>query len=103
MRAASVRERQIDTREQSSMQRDYADNTITVLTVHGHPMDDIQIPLSSPDVTDAEIQAVVDVMRTRHLSLGPKIPEFEDSFRQYLGVDEAVVVSSGTAALHCCL
>ncbi|HVT80771.1 MAG TPA: DegT/DnrJ/EryC1/StrS family aminotransferase [Phycisphaerae bacterium] len=66
-------------------------------------MDDIQIPLSSPDVTDAEIQAVIDVMRTRHLSLGPKVPEFEDAFRQYLGVDEAVAVSSGTAGLHCCL
>lgn len=66
-------------------------------------MDHIQIPLSSPDITDAEIQAVVDVMRTRHLSLGPKVPEFEDAFRQYLGEDEAVAVSSGTAGLHCCL
>ncbi|HVX86330.1 MAG TPA: DegT/DnrJ/EryC1/StrS family aminotransferase [Phycisphaerae bacterium] len=64
-------------------------------------MDDIQIPLSSPDITDAEIDAVVEVMRTRHLSLGPKIPEFENAFRQYLGVDEAVAVSSGTAGLHC--
>ena len=66
-------------------------------------MDDIQIPLSSPDITDAEIQAVVDVLRTRHLSLGPKGPEFEDAFRRYLGIDEAVAVSSGTAGLHCCL
>jgi perosamine synthetase len=64
-------------------------------------MDDIQIPLSSPDITDAEIDAVVEVMRTRHLSLGPKIPEFENAFRRYLGVDEAVAVSSGTAGLHC--
>jgi perosamine synthetase len=66
-------------------------------------MDDIQIPLSSPDITDEEIQAVVDVLRTRHLSLGPKGPEFEDAMRRYLGVDEAVAMSSGTAALHCCL
>ncbi len=66
-------------------------------------MDHIQIPLSSPDITDAEIHAVIDVMRTRHLSLGPKIPEFEEAFRSYLGVDHAVAVSSGTAALHCCL
>ena len=69
----------------------------------GQIMDEIQIPLSSPDVTDAEIQAVVEVMRTRHLSLGPKVPEFEDSFRRYLGVDHAIAVSSGTAGLHCCL
>jgi perosamine synthetase len=66
-------------------------------------MDDIQIPLSSPDITDAEIQAVVDVMRTRHLSLGPKVPEFEAAFRNNLGVDHAIAVSSGTAGLHCCL
>jgi perosamine synthetase len=66
-------------------------------------MDEIQIPLSSPDVGEAEIQAVVDVMRTRHLSLGPKGPEFEDAFRRYLGVDHAVGMSSGTSALHCCL
>jgi perosamine synthetase len=66
-------------------------------------VDDIQIPLSSPDVTAEEIQAVVDVLHTRHLSLGPKGPEFEDAFRRYLGVDEAVAVSSGTAGLHCCL
>jgi perosamine synthetase len=61
------------------------------------------IPLSSPDITDAEIQAVVDVMKTRHLSLGPKVPEFEAAFQRYLGVDHAIAVSSGTAGLHCAL
>src|SRR5215471_12035852 len=66
-------------------------------------MDEIQIPLSSPDITDAEIHAVVDVLRTRHLSLGPKIPEFEAAFQRHLGVDHAIAVSSGTAGLHCCL
>src|SRR3954468_11930578 len=66
-------------------------------------MDEIQIPLSSPDITDAEIQAVVDVLKTRHLSLGPKVPEFEEAFCKYLDVHEAVAVSSGTAGLHCCL
>ncbi len=66
-------------------------------------MNDIQIPLSSPDITEAEVQAVVEVMRTRHLSLGPKVPEFEAAFQKYLGVDHAIAVSSGTAGLHCCL
>ncbi len=61
------------------------------------------IPLSSPDITAAEIQAVVEVMQSGHLSLGPRIPEFESQFRQYLGTREAVAVSSGTAGLHCCL
>jgi len=63
----------------------------------------IQIPLSSPDITEEEIAAVVDVLRTRHLSLGPKVPEFEQAFRRQLGVDHAIAVSSGTAGLHCCL
>ena len=66
-------------------------------------MDEIHIPLSGPDITEAEIQAVVDVLRTRHLSLGPKGPEFEGTFQRYLGVEHAVAVSSGTAGLHCCL
>jgi perosamine synthetase len=66
-------------------------------------MNEIQIPLSSPDISEAEIEAVVEVLRTRHLSLGPKVPEFENAFREYLGVDEAVAVSSGTAGLHCVL
>ncbi|MGN6368413.1 MAG: DegT/DnrJ/EryC1/StrS family aminotransferase [Phycisphaerae bacterium] len=66
-------------------------------------MDDIHIPLSGPDITEAEIQAVVDVLRTRHLSLGPKGPDFEATFQRYLGVEHAVAVSSGTAGLHCCL
>jgi len=67
-------------------------------------MDDaIQIPLSSPDITEAEIAAVTDVLRTRHLSLGPKLPEFEREFTRYLGLEHAVAVSSGTAGLHCCL
>jgi perosamine synthetase len=63
----------------------------------------IQTPLSSPDITEEEIKAVVEVLRTRHLSLGPKIPEFECAFERYLGVDHAIAVSSGTAGLHCCL
>ena len=42
-------------------------------------------------------------MRTRHLSLGPKGPEFEQAFCKYLGVEHAVAMSSGTAGLHCCL
>ncbi len=66
-------------------------------------MDESQVPLSSPDITDDEIHAVVNVLRTRHLSLGPKGPEFERAFCRYLGVHEAVAVSSGTAGLHCCL
>lgn len=59
-----------------------------------------QVSLSSPDITQAEIDAVVAVMRTQYLSLGPKVPEFEQAFIDRLGVRHAIAVSSGTCGLH---
>ena len=61
---------------------------------------DETIPLSAPDITEAEVQAVADVLRSGRLSLGPKLTEFEDAFRSRLGCKHAVACSSGTAALH---
>lgn len=61
------------------------------------------IRLSSPDITQIEIDAVLEVLHTPYLSLGPKIPEFENAFKRYLGVDHAIAVNSGTAGLHCCM
>ena len=61
------------------------------------------IPLSSPDITEAEIAAVTAVLRTPHLSLGPQLPAFEAEFAQYHGMPHAVAVSSGTAGLHLAL
>jgi len=58
------------------------------------------IPLSSPDVGEEEIRAVVEVMRTPQLSLGPKLPEFEEKVADVAGVSHAVAVNSGTSALH---
>jgi perosamine synthetase len=60
----------------------------------------MRIPLSAPDVTEDEIQAVSEVLRTPHLSLGPKLEEFEEALENYIGVSNAVAVSSGTCALH---
>jgi perosamine synthetase len=59
-----------------------------------------QISLSGPDITEAEIEAVSAALRTPHLSLGPKLDEFERSFTERLGVKHAIATSSGTAALH---
>jgi perosamine synthetase len=59
-----------------------------------------EIPLSRPDISESDIQAVVDVLRTPHLSLGPKLREFEAAFCAYTGARFATAVSSGTAALH---
>lgn len=60
----------------------------------------IRIPLSGPDITDVEIQAVTDVLKSRWLSLGPKVPEFEKAFASYLGCKHAVACNSGTSGLH---
>jgi perosamine synthetase len=59
-----------------------------------------RVPLSRPDISQADIDAVVAVLRTPYLSLGPKVPEFEKAFADYLGVRRAVAVNSGTSGLH---
>lgn len=59
-----------------------------------------EITLSAPDITEAEILAVTAVMRSAHLSLGPKVPEFERMFQQRLGVRHAIACNSGTSGLH---
>ncbi len=63
----------------------------------------MEIPLSRPDITQAERDAVIEVMQTPNLSLGPKLPEFERVFAEYIGSRFAVAVNSGTSALHLCI
>jgi dTDP-4-amino-4,6-dideoxygalactose transaminase len=63
----------------------------------------MRIPLSAPDITEAEIAAVSAVLRTSRLSLGPKLEEFERSLASYIGTSHAVAVNSGTSALHLCI
>jgi perosamine synthetase len=60
----------------------------------------MKIPLARPDITEREIEAVVNVLRSPYLSLGPKLEEFEQRLAEYVGVKYAVVVNSGTSALH---
>ena len=59
----------------------------------------MKINLSSQDISQAEIDAVVGVMKSGHLSLGPKVPEFENNFCEYIGRKHAIAVNSGTSAL----
>ncbi|MEO0476909.1 MAG: DegT/DnrJ/EryC1/StrS family aminotransferase [Planctomycetota bacterium] len=59
-----------------------------------------EIPLSSPDITDAEIDAVVDVMRSGRLSIGPKQDLFEQQVAARCERSHGVAISSGTAGLH---
>lgn len=63
----------------------------------------MRIPLSAPDITEAEIEAVSAVLRSGRLSLGPKLEEFEASIARYCDAVHAVGVSSGTAGLHLCI
>ncbi|MHB1794191.1 MAG: DegT/DnrJ/EryC1/StrS family aminotransferase [Acidobacteriaceae bacterium] len=66
-------------------------------------MTQMRIPLSAPDITEAEIEAVVNVLRTPQLSLGPKLEAFERATADYVGASHAVAVNSGTSGLHLCI
>lgn len=63
----------------------------------------MKVPLSLPDITEAERQAVAEVLSTPNLSLGPKLDEFEAKFADYIGTEFAVAVNSGTSGLHLCV
>ncbi|MDO9067350.1 MAG: DegT/DnrJ/EryC1/StrS family aminotransferase [Deltaproteobacteria bacterium] len=58
------------------------------------------IKLASPDITRREIDAVVRVLKSGTLSLGPEILKFEKAFAGYIGRKHALAVSSGTVGLH---
>ena len=62
-----------------------------------------KVPLSSPDITELERQAVLDVLNTRHLSMGPHYQAFEEKLAASVGVKHAIAVSSGTSGLHLCI
>ncbi|HUU17211.1 MAG TPA: DegT/DnrJ/EryC1/StrS family aminotransferase [Sedimentisphaerales bacterium] len=63
----------------------------------------MQIYLSRPDITEREIEAVCEVLRSPNLSLGPKLAEFEQVFASYIGTKRAVAVNSGTSGLFLCM
>jgi dTDP-4-amino-4,6-dideoxygalactose transaminase len=59
--------------------------------------------MSSPDITEAERDAVAAVLRTPNLSIGPQIEAFEKAISDFTGAAHAIGVSSGTAGLHLCV
>jgi perosamine synthetase len=61
------------------------------------------IPLASPVLGEAEEQAVIEVLRSGALSLGPRLIAFEEAFAERVGSPLASAVSSGTAGLHLAL
>ncbi len=62
-----------------------------------------QIPLAQPVLGEAESDAVIEVLRSGELSLGPRVGEFERAFAARVGAPLASAVSSGTAGLHLAL
>ena len=58
------------------------------------------IPYGRQDISEADIQAVVDVLRSDFLTQGPAVPAFEEAVADYCGVQHSVAVNSATSALH---
>jgi perosamine synthetase len=63
----------------------------------------VTIPLSRPDIGELEVEYVTRALRSRSLSLGPNVSEFEEKFANYVGTRYAIAVNSGTSALHLCV
>lgn len=61
------------------------------------------IPYGRQNITQEDIDAVVKVLRSNHLTQGPEIEKFEKEFAKYIGVKYSVAVANGTAALHLCI
>ena len=60
------------------------------------------IPYGRQNITQEDIKAVVETLKSDYLTQGPKIKTFEDAFAKYIGSKYAVAVANGTAALHLC-
>jgi perosamine synthetase len=72
-----------------------------LLAIHGGtPVREKLLPYGRQSVDEADIQAVVEVLRSDWLTTGPKVAEFEEAFALRVGATHAVSFTSGTAALH---
>jgi UDP-4-amino-4,6-dideoxy-N-acetyl-beta-L-altrosamine transaminase len=58
------------------------------------------IPYGRQDISDEDIQAVIDVLKSDFLTQGPAVPKFEDKVASYCGTKYAYAVNSATSALH---
>jgi perosamine synthetase len=74
---------------------------LETLAIHGgSPVRKSLLPYGRQSLNDADIQAVVEVLKSDWLTTGPKVGEFEERFAAWVGARRAVSFSSGTAALH---
>lgn len=58
------------------------------------------IPYGSQDITQADIDAVIEVLRSDFLTQGPMVPRFEHEVAEHVGAKHAIAVNSATSALH---
>jgi perosamine synthetase len=70
---------------------------------HAATSEQAAVPLARPVLGPEEEAAVIEVLRSGQLSLGPRVAEFEDAFAARMGAPHASAVSSGTAGLHLAL
>lgn len=59
-----------------------------------------KIPFSPPDITETEVQAVAEVLRSGWITSGPKLDKFEEEIAKYCGTSKAVALNSATAAME---
>lgn len=66
----------------------------------GSPIRDEMLPYGQHWIDDQDIESVIKVLRSKWITTGPKVSEFEEAFADFVGAKFAVAVSNGTAALH---
>jgi perosamine synthetase len=66
----------------------------------GTPVREAMVPYGHQSISEEDIQAVGDVLRSDWLTTGPKVAEFEEALAEWVGSKYAIAFSSGTAALH---
>ncbi len=66
-------------------------------------MEKMIIPFSPPDISEEEIEAVSEVLRSGWITTGPKTKQFEQELAQFVGTSKAVCLNSATACLECIL
>src|SRR3954452_16056392 len=75
--------------------------TREALALHGgNPVRNTLLPYGRQSIDESDIAAVVETLRSDWLTTGPKVGEFEEAFAARVGAKHAVVLNSGTAALH---
>ncbi len=79
---------------------------VTETPLKAHPLeatDPLLVPMSSPDLTALEREAVARVLQSASLSIGPELSAFEQAIAARTGLPHAIGVSSGTSGLHLCM